>query len=167
MPDFLFVLCVVAIAGALAYLGIDTIRWASRRHPRQQTTEPVSPARTTTRPGRLLLLLVRRAHRDPDPVHVGATEDWSPTTEIAQVNTQPTTAPAPDWDADRWDLDVHAALNDMEDRFHHDVEHFWNWIYDRLGVDAKTRLRLASSVEQTGAIPRAELDAMLMEGAQA
>lgn len=155
----------VAVA-ALAYLGICAIRWASRRHGRQTTTEPVSPALAAAARG-VRLLVVRRAQRHPDPVHVGATEDWSPTGEMAQVSAQPAAVPAPDFDTDRWDLDVHAALNDMEDRFHADVEHFWGWAYDRLGVDARTRLRLASSVEQTGELDRAELDAMLMEGAQA
>lgn len=73
MTDFLFLACLTLAAGAAAYLGVDAIRWASRRHGRQTTTEPVSPARTTAA-RRLRLLLVRRPQRDRTPVHVGATE---------------------------------------------------------------------------------------------
>jgi hypothetical protein len=81
----------------------------------------------------------------------GADENWSPLQDVA--NAEKTDQPAPDFDTHVWLVDVHGELNALEDAFRHDVEHFWSWAYDQLGVDALTRLRLPSSVEHTAEFP--------------
>jgi hypothetical protein len=85
----------------------------------------------------------------------GADESWSPLRDVA--NAKKTDQPAPDFDTNVWLVDVHGELNNLEDAFRHDVEHFWNWAYDQLGVDALTRLRLPSSIEHTGELPIVEM----------
>lgn len=77
------------------------------------------------------------------PKFEGATEDWSPAAEVAQVERQPGAEPAPDFDMHVWTVDVHGALNTLMDDFHADVEHIWGRFYDWLGIDARTRMELA------------------------
>ena len=101
MRDLFIIACIAVAAGAAAYLGIDVIRWATRRTVREPRTEPVSPAATTARPGRLLLPLVRWAQRGGDaapaptaPVQPdepareesGADEDWG--TELRSMTAE-------------------------------------------------------------------------------
>lgn len=178
MRDYLAVACYTLAAGILAVAGILAYRiiWPARE-PR---TEPVSPAGTTTRPGPLWLRLVP-TRRDATATGPAPTTPGDPdeTDEPAREDSGADDAFVDDLRAMRVDLDehpgftsevpvveapefdYHAALNALEDAFHHDVEHFWDWAYDRLGVDPLTRLRLPSAIEQTGEIDRAELDAML------
>ncbi|HTI26222.1 MAG TPA: hypothetical protein VL652_34855 [Kutzneria sp.] len=155
MREALSVTLLALAAGILALAGIAILRRAAR--PREATQEPPSPAATARG---VLLRLVRQVVQR-EPAHVGATERWSPAAEVGQA--APSREPAPDWDTGEWALDVHRELNRLEDDFRHDVEHLWSGWYDRLGIDARTRMRLASSVEDTGQIDRAELDAMLAE----
>jgi hypothetical protein len=81
----------------------------------------------------------------------GADENWSPLHDVA--NAEKTDQPAPDFDTNIWLVDVHSELNALEDAFRHDVEHLWGRFYDWLGVDARTRLRLPSSIEHTAEFP--------------
>jgi hypothetical protein len=76
--------------------------------------------------------------------HVGATEHTpTPKADMAEAEHTPTTEPAPDFDVNVWTVDVHGALNALEDAFRADVEYIWGRFYDWLGVDARTRMELA------------------------
>lgn len=83
----------------------------------------------------------------PAATHEGATAEWSPAAEVAEADATHVDQPAPDFDTDRWDTDVHAELNALMDAFHHDVDHIWGRFYEWLGVDAAERLELFKTVE--------------------
>lgn len=162
---WLLIGAITALAGVLAYLG-DRLMARSAR-PRETTQEPPHARATqaptsATRPVHLPILrgLVQRRRDAP---HVGATEQWSPAADVAQAAAG--SEPAPDWDTDEWKLDVHAALNATEDDFRSGAEAAIATCYDRLGTDARTRMRLASSVEATGELDLAELRELLAVGA--
>lgn len=162
MPETFAVVALITLAaGALAVAGILAYRiiWPARE-PRQ---EPVSPAGTTTPARTLLLRLVRRAQRDPAPVHVGATEaDGAFFRAVREdLETHPGfTQEIPVVPADEADyvaeFEAHMAqlADDFADRVYRAEEH--------AGRECERALMTyAPDASTTGEIDRAELDKLL------
>lgn len=181
MRDTALYVAVLVVAAALAYLGWEL---AQHRHTREPRPEPVSPA-TLARARDLLLLMVRRVHahgpapatdpgddeRDTPPAELeeteGASDEWADilhemTGELAahpgfttDEPEEPTFVQLDPEDLKylAWTEETRSRLYLAEERFARNIER----VLERLAPDATV----------TASWGRAELDALLLEGANA
>lgn len=164
-PAWLGPTIIVAAAGLWAYAGVlmlrthwkpparhraqPAVRLAERHNSptlvltaaREPETAQEPPHAAAVRvPALPVLVGVQPTRAQAVAAHAGATEDWSPTAELARV--EPSDWTDADWQRRR-DREDHAALNRVEDQTMAAIGDLYGWVLDALGVDGATRLELA------------------------
>lgn len=129
-----------------------------RLRPREPDPEPVHPSAPAARTGTVLLRMVRDlVHRRREaPVHIGATERWSPISSIRTVGVSPELVTETEqMVADHRALDcITAAVQDFDKALE-------NVLDQLLADDPQLRMRLPAGVDDTGQYDLAELEELL------